>query len=221
MSYARQDGWITLLALLALLAWDASGADLWAARWFGGAQGFAARDSWWAATLLHDGGRVLAWGLLALQVAWAIWPGAARPDRPTRAVRVRWLGVMLLCLLLVPAIKRLSRTSCPWDLAVFGGAAQYLSHWRWGQPDGGAGHCFPSGHAVAAFAFLGLYFLWRDFNPARARGAAGRVGGGRAVWLGPAGARRALPQPHDVVGLGVLDGVRGCSRVAAPVATEG
>jgi membrane-associated PAP2 superfamily phosphatase len=169
MSHARQDGWITLLALLALLAWDASGADLWAARWFGGAQGFAARDSWWAATLLHDGGRVLAWGLLALQVAWAIWPGAARPDRPTRAVRVRWLGAMLLCLLLVPAIKRLSSTSCPWDLAVFGGAAQYLSHWRWGQPDGGAGHCFPSGHAVAAFAFLGLYFLWRDFNPARAR----------------------------------------------------
>jgi hypothetical protein len=74
MSHARQDGWITLLALLALLAWDASGADLWAARWFGGAQGFAARDSWWAATLLHDGGRVLAWGCWRCR-----WPGRTGP----------------------------------------------------------------------------------------------------------------------------------------------
>ena len=35
--------------------------------------------------------------------------------------------------------------------------------------DGGGGRCFPSGHAVAAFAFFGLFFFWRDFNPARAR----------------------------------------------------
>jgi membrane-associated PAP2 superfamily phosphatase len=183
MTHARRDGWVTLLAGLALLAWDASGADLWAARAFGNAQGFAARDSWWAATLLHDGGRLLAWLLLAAQVALLLWPTwshpkpsasaaaglAAAPAQPTRAARARWLGVVLVCVLVVPALKRLSSTSCPWDLALFGGVAQHLSHWRWGVADGGAGHCFPSGHAVAAFAFLGLYFLWRDVNPARAR----------------------------------------------------
>jgi hypothetical protein len=31
--------------------------------------------------------------------------------------------------------------------------------------DGGPGHCFPSGHAVAAFAFLPLYFQWRSERP--------------------------------------------------------
>jgi len=39
----------------------------------------------------------------------------------------------------------------------------------WGVPDGGPGHCFPSGHGVAAFAFLGLYFLWRPHRPQAAR----------------------------------------------------
>jgi membrane-associated PAP2 superfamily phosphatase len=54
-------------------------------------------------------------------------------------------------------------------LAEFGGAARHLSHWRWGVADGGPGHCFPSGHAVSAFAFFGLYFLWRGHDAGRAR----------------------------------------------------
>jgi membrane-associated PAP2 superfamily phosphatase len=69
----------------------------------------------------------------------------------------------------VPAIKRVSLTSCPWDLAEFGGAAQYVSHWRWGVGDGGAGHCFPSGHAAGAFAFLSGYFVLRPHEARWAR----------------------------------------------------
>ena len=99
-------------------------------------------------------------------------PALGRPGGglgPQRAERWRWIGVILACVLVVPALKRLSATSCPWDLAEFGGTAQYVSHWQWRLADGGPGHCFPSGHAVAAFAFLGLYFMWRDHAPARAR----------------------------------------------------
>jgi membrane-associated PAP2 superfamily phosphatase len=76
---------------------------------------------------------------------------------------------MLLAVVAVPAIKRFSLTSCPWDLAQFGGVAQYVSHWRFGVADGGGGHCFPSGHAVAAFGFFGLYFLWRGHDARKAR----------------------------------------------------
>ena len=76
---------------------------------------------------------------------------------------------LLLCAFaLVPAAKRFSASSCPWDLSLFGGSALYAPHWsRW--VDGGPGHCFPSGHAVAAFAFLPLYFQWRAQRPALAR----------------------------------------------------
>lgn len=171
-----------LLGLLAsfalLLAWDASGLDLALSRWVGSASGFAWRDSPWTATVLHDGGRWLAWAVFGLLAAIALrtppphtaaTAAARHPSRPSRSERGYWLAVMLLCMLLIPAIKRLSATSCPWDLAEFGGVAQYLSHWRWGVADGGSGRCFPSGHAVAAFGFLGQYFLWRPHDRQRAR----------------------------------------------------
>ena len=160
---------VTGFLLAALLAWDFSGADLVVTRWFATAQGFAARDSVWASTLLHSGGRSLAWAMAAL----LLLVGLRTPRRvrggPDRAQRLAWLGVMLLCALAVPAIKHYSTTSCPWDLAEFGGTARYLSHWSLHGTDGGHGHCFPSGHAVAAFAFFGLYFQWRGHDPARAR----------------------------------------------------
>jgi membrane-associated PAP2 superfamily phosphatase len=158
----RQDLLITLAAGALLLAWDFSGWDLAVARLFADSRGFAAREAWWASRLLHDGGRIAAWLLLALLVAGTLRVPKAGPVRgPTRAERWWWIGVIGLCVLAVPAIKRFSTTSCPWDLAEFGGVARYVSHWTPGVLDGGGGHCFPSGHAVAAFGFFGLYFLWR------------------------------------------------------------
>ena len=170
----RRDLIVSLVALALLLAWDASGSDLLVARWAGSIEGFAWRDAWWASRGLHDGGRLMAWLLLAVLVASAVQAGprasaVASDCAPTASERWRWLGVMLLCLLLVPALKRISATSCAWDLAEFGGVALYVSHWQWGTADGGPGHCFPSGHAVAAFAFLGHYFLWRSHDLRRAR----------------------------------------------------
>lgn len=163
---ARHDLAVTLLALLALLAWDASGADLALMHAVGSARGFAWRDAWWARGLLHDGGRLLAGVvLLGLVVAALRAPGAG----PGRGERWRWLAVTVLCLLAVPTLKQGSLTSCPWDLAEFGGRAAYVPHWLPGVADGGPGHCFPSGHATAAFAFLGQFFLWREHSPRRAR----------------------------------------------------
>ena len=163
----RRDLGVTLLAALLLLAWDASGADLWVSRAVGGDAGFPWRDAWLTRHLLHDGGRWAA-GVLLAGLVWRAW--RCPPDDPLGA-RARWgaLGAVLLNLVAVPAFKRASATSCPWDLAEFGGSAQWVSHWSWGVLDGGPGHCFPSGHAVAAFCFLALYFAWRDVRPAVAR----------------------------------------------------
>jgi membrane-associated PAP2 superfamily phosphatase len=52
----------------------------------------------------------------------------------------------------------------------FGGHASWVSHWAWGVRDGGPGHCFPAGHASAAFAFVSGYFVLRSVSPAQARG---------------------------------------------------
>ena len=169
-SQLRRDLIVTLAALAALLAWDFSGGDLATARLFGNAQGFAAREAWWASRLLHDGGRLAAWLLLAVLVAGTLRvPKSGATTDPSRAERWSWISVIGLCVLAVPTLKRFSNTSCPWDLAEFGGVARYVSHWTLGVTDGGGGHCFPSGHAVAAFAFFGLYFLWRGHDLRRAR----------------------------------------------------
>jgi membrane-associated PAP2 superfamily phosphatase len=96
------------------------------------------------------------------------WPtGILR--RLNRRERLQWLASMVLSLLFVSALKYSSHSSCPWDLAEFGGAANYLPHWAGlGRADGGPGRCFPAGHASAAFAFFGGYFVLRRDSPVRA-----------------------------------------------------
>jgi membrane-associated PAP2 superfamily phosphatase len=167
-SPARRDASVAAWALVALLAWEASGLDMVLASAYGGASGFALRHSGWTQHLLHDGGRWLSALALLACTGWA-WHGGAAPLAMTRRRRGAWLLAILAGLVLVPALKRLSHTSCPWDLALFGGNLPYVPHWLPTLIDGGPGHCFPSGHAVAAFAFLPLYFQWRGHRPALAR----------------------------------------------------
>lgn len=168
-SLLRRDAAVSLLGLGLLLGWEASGLDQVVSGWFGSAGGFAWRDAWLTSTLLHGGGRLVAWLLLTLMAVDALRPRWLPQRGPSRAERRCWLGVTLVCLVLVPALKRTSSSSCPWDLAPFGGIAAYVPHWRLGVVDGGPGHCFPSGHAVAAFAFFSGYFLWRDYRSNAAR----------------------------------------------------
>jgi membrane-associated PAP2 superfamily phosphatase len=159
---SRADLTIAALALVALLLWEVSGIDLILTRAYGGHAGFAWRDAWLTRVLLHDGGRAIAWCVFAFMVGDAMQPFAVGPSR---AQRWRSIGATLVCLLLVPTIKRLTDSSCPWDLSEFGGVAAYVPHWQLGVHDGGPGHCFPSGHAVAAFAFFSAFFVWRDHRP--------------------------------------------------------
>ena len=155
-------------SLLFLLAWDASGLDLVLAHWFGTTQGFALRDHWLFTTVLHEGARRLSW-LLVVGLSLAVWWPVGVLRKLDRWQRLQLVVSILLGLALVVAIKRISSTSCPWDLAEFGGLARYVSHWRFGLVDGGGAHCFPAGHASAGFAFVGGYFVLRDRAPRAAR----------------------------------------------------
>jgi len=158
----------TLAALAGVLAWDAGGQDLALARVFGSAGGFALREQWFLTQVLHEGARRLGYLLLLLLTLGLWWPkGFLR----RMAARDRWqmLVSCLLALALVSAAKSLSATSCPWDLAQFGGVARHVSHWALGVRDGGGGRCFPAGHAAAGFAFLGGYFALRHQLPGVAR----------------------------------------------------
>ncbi|MEP6792045.1 MAG: phosphatase PAP2 family protein [Ramlibacter sp.] len=164
----------TAASLALLLGWDAMGFDMPMARWFGQAGGFALRDHWLFSDVLHDGARRLAWLIAAWLFAGVWWPTGVL-HRLERQQRVQLAVTTLLALLVINLLKHASRTSCPWDLAEFGGIAEHISHWRWGLADGGGGRCFPAGHALAGFAFLGGYFVLRPVSPRMAR-----------AWLGTA-----------------------------------
>jgi membrane-associated PAP2 superfamily phosphatase len=164
----RADALVSVISLFLLLAWDFSGGDMQMAQWWGQSNGFALRDDPWMVKVMHEGARTAGWlFLLALLVGiwrpWAILRHLAIADRVTLCVSV------LSALLAITLIKGLSKTSCPWDLAMFGGVATYVSHWNVLQLDGGGGHCFPAGHASTGFAFMAAYFSLRQSGSRGAR----------------------------------------------------
>lgn len=142
--------WIGLIAI-----WEWTGADRWVMAHLADNHGFALQNDWWLRVVLHDGlKRISTIAYIALLVA--LWKPFGFLRGITRRQRTEIVVGVTISLLAISAIKHFSLTSCPWDLAQFGGAAKYLSHWAWGISDGGAGHCFPSGHASAGYAFLAL-----------------------------------------------------------------
>lgn len=155
---------ISILALLPLLAWDASGLDLPTMRWFGDTGGFRLRHNWWLEQVLHADAqwfaRVVMVGLIAM-----IWTPLGAWRRIDRLDRLRLAAAVALAALAILAIKHLSTTSCPWDLAVFGGSARHVSHWYWAARDGGGGGCFPAGHASIGFSLTAGWFWLRNAAP--------------------------------------------------------
>lgn len=163
---AHRDLLLAAGALVLLLAWEGSGWDLTLIRNYGNASGFIWRDHWLTRAVLHEGGRWVAGAGLAWLILDALRPAIAGPSRNERRY---WLAVVVVGLIGVPLMKRVTTTSCPWDLLEFGGPVAYVPHWNPFLTDGGPGHCFPAGHAVSAFAFFGTYFLWRTHRPWTAR----------------------------------------------------
>ncbi len=147
-----------------LLLWDASGLDLTLARPWATGQGFVLRDHWLLTRVLHDGARGAAW-LPCLWLMVGIWKPTGILHRLGRAHRIQWAAGTLLALAAISVLKQRSQTSCPWDLAEFGGHATWVSHWAWQWVDGGPGRCFPAGHASAGFAYLAGYFVLRQIEP--------------------------------------------------------
>lgn len=149
----------TPVLFLIPVCWDLTGLDGWVMQQLADGDGFPLRHQWWLEKVMHGAARHLATALY-IGVLLMVW----RPVGPfrslSRVVRVEAAVGVTLGLLAVRWMKRLSTTSCPWDLQAFGGVAHYVSHWNWGVLDGGPGQCFPGGHASAALAFVALALPW-------------------------------------------------------------
>jgi membrane-associated PAP2 superfamily phosphatase len=151
---------VAIAAFALLLAWDLSGLDIAMAQSMREGHSFLLQGQAEIVAWLHSGPRVAVGLLIAWLVAGVRWPTG--PQRELGACeRVYWAAATIFALLLIVGIKEVSSTSCPRDLAAFGGHAAWVSHWTWGVTDGGPGHCFPGGHASAGFALLPGWFALR------------------------------------------------------------
>jgi membrane-associated PAP2 superfamily phosphatase len=148
---------LCVVFFLASLLWDGSGLDQTVSQLFGSAQGFALRSHWFLTQVMHDGARKFAWLLLGVMICVAVF---ARQHGLRNSARWAVAGT-LMAILVVQWLKWISATSCPWDLHLFGGQADLVSHWNWRINDGGPGRCFPAGHASTAFALLPAWVALR------------------------------------------------------------
>lgn len=118
---------------------------------------FPLKDNHSLTLLFHDGLRwltVLIW--LGLLIA-AILP---KCDATARREILKILAISLLAAVIVSMLKSSSVHSCPWDLSMYGGTADYLRLFErtFDTQNTGPGRCFPSGHASTAFMWIVLLY---------------------------------------------------------------
>ena len=165
--------WLALqaagLALAALAIWllARSGLDfrISALAYSSAAHGFPLKDAWLFAVLGHSALKYFAVGV------WCVLPVVAvAAPRWRRPALHAWLGIALAAFA-VAGLRELSAHSCPWDLAQFGGTAQWFPVFGEVPAAPGPGRCLPAAHASTGFALFALYFALRDLQPRLARWA--------------------------------------------------
>lgn len=160
----------TALALLVLIGLEATGIDLALARlsYDPLSRTFPLREHFLTTWVAHDGVKVAS----ALVFAWilvSMWKPIGLLSRLDRARRTYLFIAAAICLVAVATLKRGSALHCPWGLAEFGGAHAYLRLFDAVPGGWQRGSCFPAGHALSAFAYVGGYFAWRDVDRRIAR----------------------------------------------------
>jgi len=122
----------------------------------------------WAVTL-HAGLKYLSLSIwLALLIAWLVFRHHPAWRRYRAAAGFTLLAAPLAALA-VSSLRALSAHSCPWDLSLFGGTADYFRFFDPVPLHPGPGRCAPSGHAAAGFAWLAGYIALRDVDRRAAR----------------------------------------------------
>jgi membrane-associated PAP2 superfamily phosphatase len=123
------------------------------------------KDAWVTSGLLHEGGRTLV-NLAALVLLFLTLASLRLPKlRAHRRALLYLLTSALLSGLVVNLLKELTHVDCPWDLVRYGGAYDYVGIFTRHPLSTHYGACFPAGHASAAYAWFGLYFLARTYRP--------------------------------------------------------
>ena len=125
-------------------------------------------QAFWA-VIMHTGLKYLSVAVWFALLLW--WIGLRRQTtrQPLRRAIGFTLIVSLLASLTVSSLRALSAHSCPWELSLFGGTADYFRFFDAVPLNPGSGRCAPSGHAASGFVWLTGYIALRDVDRQAAR----------------------------------------------------
>ena len=113
---------VSLVLLIACLAWETTAWDMSLERLWGEPSGFALRDNWWMTKIMHDGARNLGWVFLSTLLI-GIWRPWGSLKALATADRVGLFLTVLSALLPVTLIKGFSQTTAL-------GTFRHLVDWR-------------------------------------------------------------------------------------------
>ena len=130
---------------------------------------FPLRESAFWAVFMHSGLKYLSVAVwFALLVYWI-----TLRRQPSRQPLRRALGFTLLlaplAALTVSSLRAISAHSCPWELSLFGGTADYFRFFDSVPLNPGSGRCAPSGHAASGFVWLTAWIALRGVDQTKAR----------------------------------------------------
>ena len=130
---------------------------------------FPLRHSAFWNVFMHSGLKYLSLAIwLTLFLLWLL-PARWAPNQHLRNAIGFTLLVAPLAALAVSLLRSLSPHSCPWELAAYGGGADYFRFFDSLPANAGPGRCAPSGHASAGFVWIAGYIAARRTSPLAAR----------------------------------------------------
>ncbi|MGL4711563.1 MAG: phosphatase PAP2 family protein [Shewanella sp.] len=133
--------------------------------WEGVVTSWPLKRHWLTEDLLHVGGRNF---VILLAVSVLVGIGLSfRHDRvkPYRKGLIYLFCSVLTTVLLVRLGKNLTHMTCPWDVIEFGGSMLHSSLFAHFPKGAEFGQCFPGGHASGGFAWVALYYVFREYRP--------------------------------------------------------
>jgi membrane-associated PAP2 superfamily phosphatase len=124
------------------------------------------REEWLTEKVIHKGGRYFVYTLGVILLGLWLWSFRAGSRFHSVNRRLAYLVVASVTgPLVVTLLKGRTHIHCPWNLTLFGGSKPYIRLLD-SVPSGmTVGHCFPSGHSVLGFTFVGLYFFFLQTKP--------------------------------------------------------
>ncbi|WP_417680901.1 phosphatase PAP2 family protein [Pseudidiomarina aquimaris] len=126
---------------------------------------WALRDHFITKTLLHDGVRWINIVAVTFTLLLCLYHLSPLGNRAQLRRHFLLFTSVVLSFGLVNYFKAILGMDCPWDLQMYGGTKPYISFWSASNPHYALGRCFPAGHSSIGFAWMALFFFWRNNHP--------------------------------------------------------